>query len=73
MTPHDLEARLGEHPTSATVAAVLEELRADPDWTATEVLLDRRAVRVELAHTPTGMAYTLNRRRRGALTGRTPV
>ena len=73
MTPHEMEARLGEHPDSAAVAAVLEELRADPEWTVTEVLLDQRMVRVDLAHKPTGLAYTLNRRRRSTLDGRAPA
>lgn len=60
MTPHEVEARLAGQPDRATVAAVLAALRDDPAWTVTEIGVDGRLVRVELAHAPTGMAYTLS-------------
>ncbi len=62
MTPDVLEARLAGHPDSATVAAVIHELRADPDWSVTEMSLDGQAVAIEMEHHPSGAAFTLNRR-----------
>jgi hypothetical protein len=59
MTPEDLETRLGDHPASSTVEAVLAELRVDPDWTVTEYTLEGRLVRVELLYHSTGEAFTL--------------
>ncbi len=62
MIPSDLETRLAGRRDSATVAAVIHELHADPDWTVTEVMLERRIVAVEMLHHPSGTAYTLSRR-----------
>ena len=65
MTPDDLEARLAGRPDTATVAAVIAELRADPDWTMTEFTLEGETTTAEMLHHPTGAAYTLRRRRQG--------
>lgn len=59
MIPEEVEIRLAGQPDSATVAAVLATLRADPAWTVTEVTVDGRPVLVELAYEPTGLVYTL--------------
>jgi hypothetical protein len=65
VTPDDLEARLAGRPDTATVAAVLAALRADPDWTLTEFILEGETITAEMLHHPTGTGYTLRRRRRG--------
>ncbi len=67
MTPDDLEARLAGHPDSATVAAVLAELRVKPDWTVTELTLEGQTEIIEMLHHPSGTAYTLRRQRGAAL------
>ena len=67
MTPDNLEARLAGQPGSATVAAVVAALRADPDWSMTEVELEGHPVAFELVHHPTDTAYTLSRRAGSAL------
>lgn len=63
MTPEDLETRLGQQPAGATVDAVLAELRADPDWTVQEVMLQGEVIAAELLHHPSATAFTLRRRR----------
>jgi hypothetical protein len=62
MTPDELEARLAGHPDSTTVAAVVDALREDPDWSVTEMTLDGQAVAIEMEHHPSGAAFTLSRR-----------
>jgi hypothetical protein len=62
MTPLEVEGRLighEGHPDSATVAAVLHELRADPAWVVTEITVNGRLMQVELAHETSGVTYTL--------------
>jgi len=63
MTPDALEARLAGRPDTATVAAVLAALHADPAWTVTELTLAGWPTVMELVHRPTGTAFTLRRRR----------
>ena len=67
MTLDGLEARLAGRPDTATVAAVIAELRADPAWMVTELTLAGQPEVMELLHRPTGTAYTLRRRRSHAL------
>lgn len=62
MTPDALEARLAGRPDTATVAAVIAKLRADPDWSVTEMTVEGQARVVELLHHPTGTFYTLSPR-----------
>lgn len=69
MAPEHLEAHLAGHPDSATVAAVVAALRADPDWSVTELTLENRPEVIEMLHHPSGTAYTLSRRSSRALQG----
>ena len=61
MTPDDLETRLAGRPNSTTVAAVVAELRANPDWSVTELSLAGQPEVIELLHHPSATAYTLRR------------
>jgi hypothetical protein len=61
MTPGDLEARLAGRPNSTTVAAVVAELRADPDWSVTDLRLAGQPEVMELRHHPSAATYTLRR------------
>jgi len=63
MTPAELEERLSGLQDGATVATVVDALRADPHWRVTTIALGVRVVRIDLVYRPTGEAYTLRARR----------
>jgi hypothetical protein len=69
ITPADLEARFTGPLGTPIVTAILDALRADPDWSVTEFTLGGQPVRVELVYHPTGEGFTLSHQRRAQATG----
>ncbi len=60
LTPADLEARFADPMGTALVAAIVDALRADPDWSVTEFTVGGQLARVELLYHPTGEGFTLS-------------